>query len=194
MTICAQQPKVSDVRIPISEPTTPRPARLKLLDLSLAVDVVNVERAEVVKPARDALASERLDNGELSFPVSRRFVNASAVLVPVRSAAVGRAETVPTLFAAIRARLVRAPSRRQVALLPAIMARAFGKPRGVHLVGLAAVGAVGGNRWFSHAVKVAHDRREPKYFDIACKRIDEAYRQPRLFKDEAPKAKQEALL
>ena len=35
--------------------------------------------------------------------------------------------------------------------------------------------------------------REPKYFDIACKRIDDAYRQPRLFKDEAPKAKQEAL-
>ena len=35
---------------------------------------------------------------------------------------------------------------------------------------------------------------EPKYFDIACKRIDEAYRQPRLFKDEAPKPKQEALL
>ena len=35
---------------------------------------------------------------------------------------------------------------------------------------------------------------EPKYFDIACKRIDDAYRQPRLFKDEAPKAKQEALL
>lgn len=35
---------------------------------------------------------------------------------------------------------------------------------------------------------------EPKYFDIACKRIDEAYRQPRLFKDEPPKSKQEALL
>ena len=35
---------------------------------------------------------------------------------------------------------------------------------------------------------------EPKYFDIACKRIEEAYRQPRLFKDEAPKAKQEAML
>lgn len=32
---------------------------------------------------------------------------------------------------------------------------------------------------------------EPKYFDIACRRIDEAYRQPRLFKDEAPKAKQD---
>jgi DNA modification methylase len=32
---------------------------------------------------------------------------------------------------------------------------------------------------------------EPKYFDIACKRIDEAYRQPRLFADAPPKAKQE---
>ena len=35
---------------------------------------------------------------------------------------------------------------------------------------------------------------EPKYFDIACKRIDDAYKQPRLFKDEPPKPKQEALL
>ncbi len=35
---------------------------------------------------------------------------------------------------------------------------------------------------------------EPKYFDIACKRIDDAYRQPRLFKDEPLKPKQEALL
>jgi DNA modification methylase len=35
---------------------------------------------------------------------------------------------------------------------------------------------------------------EPRYFEIACKRIDDAYRQPRLFKDEPPKPKQEALL
>ena len=35
---------------------------------------------------------------------------------------------------------------------------------------------------------------ESKYFDIAVKRIDDAYRQPRLFKDEPPKPKQEALL
>lgn len=35
---------------------------------------------------------------------------------------------------------------------------------------------------------------EPKYFDIACRRIFEAYRQPRLFKDDAPKMKQESLL
>lgn len=29
--------------------------------------------------------------------------------------------------------------------------------------------------------------REQSYFDIACRRIEQAYRQPRLFKDEAPK-------
>lgn len=34
---------------------------------------------------------------------------------------------------------------------------------------------------------------EPKYFDIACRRIEEAYRQPRLFKDESPVFKQEKM-
>lgn len=35
---------------------------------------------------------------------------------------------------------------------------------------------------------------EPKYFEIACKRIEEAYRQPRLFAEPTPKMKQETLL
>jgi len=35
---------------------------------------------------------------------------------------------------------------------------------------------------------------EPKYFDIACRRIEEAYRQPRLFAEPQPKPKQETLL
>jgi site-specific DNA-methyltransferase (adenine-specific) len=29
---------------------------------------------------------------------------------------------------------------------------------------------------------------EPKYFDIACRRIADAYKQPRLFPDEKPAA------
>jgi DNA modification methylase len=36
--------------------------------------------------------------------------------------------------------------------------------------------------------------REPSYFDIACRRIEEAYKQPRLFADPIPQPKQEALL
>jgi site-specific DNA-methyltransferase (adenine-specific) len=35
---------------------------------------------------------------------------------------------------------------------------------------------------------------EPRYFDIACRRIEDAYRQPRLFAEPAPKAKQAAML
>jgi site-specific DNA-methyltransferase (adenine-specific) len=35
---------------------------------------------------------------------------------------------------------------------------------------------------------------EPRYFDIACKRIEAEYRQPRMFTEPAPKAKQEAML
>lgn len=36
--------------------------------------------------------------------------------------------------------------------------------------------------------------REQKYFDIACRRIEEAYRQPRLFAEPRQEPKQEALL
>jgi site-specific DNA-methyltransferase (adenine-specific) len=35
---------------------------------------------------------------------------------------------------------------------------------------------------------------EPRYFDIACRRIEEAYKQPRLFAEPKPAPKQEALL
>ena len=35
---------------------------------------------------------------------------------------------------------------------------------------------------------------EPSYFDIACRRIEEAYRQPRLFDEPPPKPVQQSLL
>jgi DNA modification methylase len=35
---------------------------------------------------------------------------------------------------------------------------------------------------------------EPRYFDIACRRIEEAYRQPRLFAEPAPQPRQEAFV
>ena len=35
--------------------------------------------------------------------------------------------------------------------------------------------------------------REPKYFEIACRRIEDAQRQESLFEPEAPKAEQTAL-
>ena len=35
---------------------------------------------------------------------------------------------------------------------------------------------------------------EPKYFDIACRRIEQAHNQPRLFQEPAPKPTQGVLL
>ena len=35
---------------------------------------------------------------------------------------------------------------------------------------------------------------EPRYFDIACRRIEEAYRQPRLFAEPRPQPVQEVML
>jgi DNA modification methylase len=35
---------------------------------------------------------------------------------------------------------------------------------------------------------------EPKYFDIACRRIEEAWKQPRLFEEPKPKPVQPSLL
>ena len=36
--------------------------------------------------------------------------------------------------------------------------------------------------------------REPKYFDIACKRIEQAVAQPRLFEDVSTKQEQSSLI
>ena len=38
------------------------------------------------------------------------------------------------------------------------------------------------------------DFYKPRYFDIACRRIEEAYRQPRLFAEPRPQPVQEAML
>jgi site-specific DNA-methyltransferase (adenine-specific)/modification methylase len=35
---------------------------------------------------------------------------------------------------------------------------------------------------------------EPRYFDIACRRIDDAYKQPRLFAEPSQKPKQQSFL
>lgn len=53
--------------------------------------------------------------------------------------------------------------------------------------GSTAVASMGMNRPFIGI------EREEKYFDIACRRIEEAYRQPRLFEDAPPKPVQQGL-
>lgn len=46
----------------------------------------------------------------------------------------------------------------------------------------------------SRGIKFTGIERVPEYFDIACRRIEEAYKQPRLFAEPAPRMKQETML
>lgn len=190
MTVCTQQANVSRVGGPVGEAAAPRVSGL-VSNLLGAVDVVDVERPKVVKPAQDTLAAEGRNESEFALPVSWGFVNNRAVLVPILSSAFWCAETVRAILATVGARLVLTPPSCEIAGLAAILPCPVFEAIGVHRRGASAMRARYLN-WlgslFSHGVIV------PRY-DERTKNLDkQAYRQPRLFKDEAPKPKQEALL
>lgn len=190
MTVCTQQANVSRVGGPVGEAAAPRVSGL-VSSLLGAVDVVNVERPKVVKPARDTLAAEGRNESELALPVSWSLVNNRAVLVPILSSAFWCAETVRAILATVGARLVLTPPSGEIAGLAAILPGPVFEAIGMHRRGAPAMRARYLN-WlgslFSHGVIV------PRY-DERTKNLDnDAYKQPRLFKDEPPKPKQEALL
>lgn len=193
MAISAQQSQLPLVRLPIGEAARPCVSGL-VPQLCGAVHVVNIERANIAKAALNTFAAERFDKRDLPLPVARCLVNAPAVLVPVGSSAVGTAKTMGAFLAAVRTRLMAAPPRGKIAPLPAIMSVTFANAIGVHLVRLAAMSARALDWLLSHAVKIAHSVAEPKYFDIACKRIAAAVAEPRLPLEERRKPEQASLL
>jgi hypothetical protein len=190
MTVCTQQANVSRVGGPVGEAAAPRVSGL-VSNLFGAVDVVNVERPKVVKPAQDTLSTKGRNESKFALPVSWCLVNNRAVLIPILSSAFWCAETVRAILAAVGARLVCAPPSGKVAGLAAILSGPVFEAVGVHRRGVPAMRA----RYldwlgslFSHGVTVP-------YYSARTKNLDsDAYRQPRLFKDEPPKPKQEALL
>lgn len=190
MAIRAQQPNVSGVCTPVSEASAPRVSGLVTL-LFGAIDVVNIERPEIVKPTHDALPPKGLNQGNLTCPVSWRLVNYRTVFIPILSSAFWCAETVRAVLSTIGARLVLTPPRCKIAGLAAILPGPVFEPVGVHHCSISAMSTRDLN-WFgslfSHDVTIPYDSVRTKNLD------SEAYRQPRLFKDETPKPKQEALL
>lgn len=84
------------------------------------------------------------------------------------------------------------PTQKPVALMDTLV-ELFSAPRQVVLDPFMGSGTTGVScaRYGRRFIGIEADER---YFDMACRRIAEAYRQPRLFQDEAPKLKQEALL
>ena len=198
MAISAQQSKISLVRLPIAEAATPRPTGFNFGFLC-PVYVVNVQRAKIAKAANNTLAAEHLNDLNFALPVSRMLVARRPMLIPIGCLTVARTELCFARVSALATLAGAAPSGSKIAALAAIFPRAVFESVRVHSRDLAAMGAGYFYRLgalLSHAENVSQyqAKREPKYFDIACKRISEALKQPDMFIEKPKPAKQEAML
>lgn len=193
MAICAEQSKVALVGFPILMPVPPCGGLS--FELGRWVDVVNVQCPNIRIAALNAPASQRLDQRKLLGPVSRMLVNGGAILVPERFLAIWRAISPATWLATLLAHIVAGPPRGQIARLSAIFSGAFSDAARMHFCRLAAVRAGNRDGALSHVKTVSQyiGKYEPKYFDIACRRISEALKQPDLFIEKPAPAKQEAM-
>lgn len=186
MTISAQQPQVPLVCFPIFE--SPRPSILPIFGPYLLgrINVVNVERSVIRKSALNTLAAKFLNYFEFSFPVARVLVNRVTVFVPVILNAINRTKSIFAIGSAMLAFSVFAPSRRKITGLIAKFSSAIFDAIGMGLKNGFATGAFNVNFCaFSHAFDyiTVYRRAEPKYFDIACERIENAQRQQKLFEN-----------
>lgn len=196
VAIGAQQTKVAFVGFPVFETVKPVTGTFPLFELLFPINVVNVKNAMVVNSTFNAFPSEGGNQSKLFLPVFWVLVGCKAVFVPVVSSARVAAKPVFTLFAAIFARLFFPPSMGQVASLAAKLTGAIFKPVSVNLELFGAVFTELRNLCFlSHLYLLnTYSNYKPKYFDIACKRIEQAVAQGQLFAPEPVKQVQEGLL
>ena len=125
--------------------------------------MVNIQGAEIIKAAFQAFATKLLNKGEFPFPVSGAFMDAMPVLVPIVAQASIRAKAIGAFLAACFALAGLTPAMREVTSLSAKLGP-FMLPS-----------------WFPTMFASSHGYIIPKYFDIACERIENAQRQIRLF-------------
>ena len=189
VAIGAQQAKVAFVGFPVFEAVKPVTGTFPLFELLFPINVVNVKNAMVVNSTFNAFPSEGGNQSKLFLPVFWVLVGCKAVFVPVVSSARVAAKPVFTLFAAIFARLFFPPSMGQVASLAAKLAGAIFKPVSVNLELFGAVFTPLRNLCFlSHLYLLnTYSNYKPKYFEIACKRIEQAVAQGQLFAPEPMK-------
>ena len=189
MTVSAQNPQISLVCLPIFEASGPRVMTAFGANFCAGVNVIDVQRSNVREAAAFALSSETGDQLKFLAPVVR--VLRGAVSIPPRLLAVRVAELCAALRAALATVSGAAPPSLKVTGLAAIFARPVFDPIGVHQGDSAAMLAGDFDFGASHAESLSKFAcaANPGYFEIACKRIEEAWKQPRLF--EEPKRKPE---
>lgn len=190
MAIGTQQSQVTAIRRPVGEAATPTVLPFFGLNLRRRVNVVDVQYADVVNTTSTTLAAKLLNEFQLSLPVSTALVSPIPGAIPERRAAGFSAKPHLTTLAALVAFAARFPAMLQVALPSAVFPGSVANAVRMNRFVLAAVGALNGYLWCSHGFIV---REEPKYFDIAVKRIEAELNRAPLF-DEAPAVVQRELI
>lgn len=197
VAIGAEKPKVSLVSFPIFESIEPVSGAFPFFKFCASVYVVNIKDAVIGLTAGHALPTKAINQRHFALPVSRVLMFCKSVFVPVISAASVSAKSIFTRFAALLARLIFPPSSRKVAVLTAKLASPILNPIGVYLKFPRAMFT--DFRYLSFCAHGLSPNRDAhystKYFDIACKRIEQAYAQGDFFVQKAqPKPVQEALI
>ena len=176
VAVRAQQAQVACIGGPVLESVAPcRWAS----DLSRSVDVVNVENAEIGLATLNTSPAKTLDERDLALPVAWVLVRFETVGIPVSAAAIFRTKSVLAFLSASLAGSAPLPSCGEVAGPTAVLPGAIFQAVGVRLEGLGASSASDFNAALFHGGSISL-QREPKYFDIACRRIEDAQRQGRL--------------
>ena len=176
MTVRAQQSQIAFVCGPVLESVIPG---CRSPGFAGPVDVVDVENPEVGLAALHASATEAFDKSHFALPVSRVLMRAKSVGVPVVAAALVRAKAMLALLSASLAQGRALPSGGEVAVPSAVFRSAIFDAVRVRLERIGAMSATDFNAALFHGAIISR-RSEPKYFDIACRRIEDAQRQGRL--------------
>jgi hypothetical protein len=194
MAISAKQLQISAISFPIAEAARPCPSRFLGFGLSLPINMMNVEGAKVREPTLRAFTAQAFHKLDLALPIARVLVFGRAVLVPIILGAARRAKLIIARGAALTAFAVALPSGRKIARSAAILSGAVAQAIRVHFARLATVSA-GDDRWgcpHRNCISNYAIYNKPKYFDAACRRIEEATKQPDMFVERPPEPKQES--
>lgn len=196
MAIGAQQTKIAAVLFPIAEVPLPCPSSFVGLGFARAFDVMNVDRANIIEAALNALSAKRRDQIKLTSPVFRMLVHETAVLIPITLRALRRAKLQFAGLTALAAFAATAPSRRKIASATTIFSAALTEAIGMDLRRFAAVSASDRNGRCSHRICISQYslKEKPKYFDIACRRISDALKQPDMFIEKPKPPVQQSLI
>lgn len=184
VAICAEDAQIPLVQFPVLKARPPVVLPFSLKKLGARVYVVDVEAAEIIKPASLTLPAKGIEKFNLSLPISGAFAKLIIVLVPKVLLATRGAKLVFASFPTLFAFPAIAPSGREVAVSTAILSRSILQTILVGFEWLRTVAASDCYGCFLHLRNIASNKANDN-FDIACKRIEDAQRQGDLFIESA---------